>query len=384
MPAPQCVLGEQRFIGGRCEQCTQRCTAGFQLCGRCTETADTQCVDNNQVITTPICSSGGGIDNSNAGRSTTTGDGNAARHSGWWVVIAAVVAVLVVGMLLARSRWLRSTQHHELELAEFADRLGGRRTAVADPSLVSNPMFAAPHHGPAAMVPRRRVLHRPELELGADNVIGFGSAFFDDVPTVRQPAATLAGQEHITATNSWPAKPGTGELCASGHRPGRPEEGVTAGYGASKAVDGCYEVPVTYIRIASGVDAALYDVPVEAFGSTGQQHREVDAALYDVSVEAFGSTGQQHYAQSAEGSAYAAPIQLVGPGQSAIAGAVGTTEERSGGPCVYRSALDGLSCRNPAIAGSPHCHRHTCTVSACITPKSSHVPYCDEHIEAMA
>jgi len=47
--------------------------------------------------------------------------------------------------------------------------------------------------------------------------------------------------------------------------------------------------------------------------------------------------------------------------------------------CSYRSARDGMVCRNGALSGGEHCKAHTCERHGCANIKSSQVSLCDAH-----
>ena len=362
--APRCVPGEEFLRQGQCERCIQECLPAFELCGRCTATTGTQCVNVDQLATNPVCGGGGpaggggsahdsdpdGDGDGDPGRSTTIGDGggDAAGHNGWWVVVVAVLVVLVGGMFLARSRWRRSKQQHDLEVAEFNGRVGA--TVATAPGLVSNPMFAAPRAAPPWL---------PDRDRGPGPGTSSGLASAGALPNGRQ------------------LLPTDDEDYVDGHHPQQTESDLTAGYKSvvSQAFNGAYEVPVAYVRVASGIDAAhLYDVPVEAFGS-GQQgsvQQPTETSTCAMPQDAYGAGGQRHgtavYATAAQPGRLAGVVQAV----------------QLGGSCTYRSALDGLVCQNSALGWSAHCHRHACPVRWCSRPKPSRVQYCEEHTEADA
>ena len=50
--------------------------------------------------------------------------------------------------------------------------------------------------------------------------------------------------------------------------------------------------------------------------------------------------------------------------------------------CSYRSATDGMKCKQRAAPGGPWCKNHACTRPGCSNPKSWQVDFCDEHSES--
>lgn len=140
-----------------------------------------------------------------------------------------------------------------------------------------------------------------------------------------------------------------------------------------------YSMPLTATQATTSADGA-YDMPLGAtVVTTTPGYGSLKAAPQHGTVNGR-SSGRR---QVASGVAYEAldwghDGTVAEPAYAEVLGGFGEPVS-----CKYRSAADGLACRNESLEGGEHCKSHTCEQPGCANVKSSRVSLCDEHASAV-